>query len=136
MLETFAVQYLLQDETVLTAIALGSFVVGALIAAVFVRSETDLPRAPYFAYIALMTFAVSAVQLVWLHAVLAIEGGYLWVLMAIDLSAAVAAGYFFCRIAIARSRNAYGHGRMAFLGFLPIANFWLLLTPPKDQGAI
>ena len=82
----------------------------------------------------LITVAFSAVQMVWLHVFRALDGGYLWVLMAIDLSAAVAAGHFLCRIAIARSHNAYGHGRMAFLGFLPIANLWLLLTPPIDKA--
>ncbi len=52
--------------------------------------------------------------------------------MAISLTASIAGGYFFCRIAIARSHDAYGHGRMAFLAFIPIANFWLLLTPSKN----
>ena len=58
-------------------------------------------------------------------------GGYLWMLMIISLVSLIAAGYFLCRIAMARSRDAYGHGRMAFLAFIPYANFWLLLTPSK-----
>ena len=52
-------------------------------------------------------------------------------LMIISLVSLIAAGYFLCRIAMARSRDAYGHGRMAFLAFIPYANFWLLLTPSK-----
>ena len=40
---------------------------------------------------------------------------------------------FFCLIALARSRDAYGHGRLAVLGFIPIANFWLLLTPSENE---
>ena len=52
-------------------------------------------------------------------------------LMLISLVSIIATGYFLCRIAMARSRDAYGHGRMAFLAFIPFANFWLLLTPSK-----
>ena len=37
---------------------------------------------------------------------------------------------------MARSRDAYGHSRMAFLAFIPIANFWLLLTPSKSKMSI
>jgi len=33
---------------------------------------------------------------------------------------------------MARSRDAYGHGRMAALAFIPLANLWLLLTPSKN----
>ena len=63
-------------------------------------------------------------------------GGYLWLLMALSLAASIAGGYFLYRIAMARSRDAYGHSRMAFLAFIPIANFWLLLTPSKNEMSV
>ena len=54
-------------------------------------------------------------------------------LIAISLAAAIAGGYFACLLAMARSRDAYGHARMAFLAFIPIANFWLLVTRSKNE---
>jgi hypothetical protein len=39
------------------------------------------------------------------------------------------------RIAADRSRDAYGHGRLAALAFIPFANFWLLLTPSKAEAS-
>lgn len=34
---------------------------------------------------------------------------------------------------MARSRDVHGHGRMAILAFIPIANFWLLFAPSKNE---
>jgi hypothetical protein len=59
-------------------------------------------------------------------------GGYLWTLMAVDVVMSIVVGFFFGQIAMARSRDAYGHGRLAALAFIPIANLWLLLTPSKN----
>jgi hypothetical protein len=59
-------------------------------------------------------------------------GGYLWLLMAISIGASIISGFFYGRIAMARSRDAYGHGRMAVLAFIPFANLWLLSTPSKN----
>ena len=132
MLEDLAIQFLNQSDDTFQQIILGLIAVGAIIAAIVTRSKAELACAPYFAYTALVSFVVSTVQIVWLQSIPAISGGYLWVLMTISLAALVAGGFFFCYIAIARSRDAYGHGRMAFLTFIPIANFWLLLTPSKN----
>ena len=76
---------------------------------------------------------VSAVQIVGLQSIPAGRGGYLWVLTEIWLAAAIAGGYFVCLLAMARSRDAYGHARMAFLAFIPIANLWLLVTRSKNE---
>ena len=136
MLEELAIQYVTQDEDSLQLMGFGLTVVGAMIAALVTRSNVEIARAPYLAYSALIFFAYCAVQIVWLQSVPAVAGGYLWMLATISLAASIAFGFFLYRIAMARSRDAYGHSRMAFLAFIPIANFWLLLTPSKSKMSI
>lgn len=53
--------------------------------------------------------------------------------MLVDVVVGLGLGYAFGIIAMARSRDAYGRARMAVLAFIPIANFWLLLTPSKND---
>ena len=133
MIEDLAINLFFQEESFLLLIDIGLFVLGAIFAVIVSRSMFEIARAPYFAYSALLYFAVSAVQIVWLQILPAMSGGYVWALFAVSVVASIAAGYFFCLIALARSRDAYGHGRLAFLGFIPIVNFWLLLTPSKNE---
>lgn len=133
MLEDLALQYISLSEDNTRLLGFAFAILGGVLAGVAHRSTTELPRAPYFAYSGLLFCVVSAAQLIWLAAVPALTGGYVWVLMVIDLLARVVVGYGVGVIAMARSRDAYGHGRMAALAFIPIANFWLLLTPSKNQ---
>ncbi len=76
-----------------------------------------------------MTFAGLA------FIVQALVGGFFWVVALLEMIASLIAGFFLARIATARSRDAYGHGRMAALAFIPIANFLLLLTPSKNGAS-
>ena len=133
MLEDLAIQFFSKSEELFRQIALGLVVIGAITAAIVVRSKIEISRAAYFAYLALIYFVVSATQTVFFLSLPAAKGGYFWVLLAISLLAFIAGGFFHCRISMARSRDAYGHARMAFLGFIPIAGFWLLLTPSKNK---
>lgn len=132
MFENIAINYLNQPEGTLNTIGYGLVIVGAVVAGITNRSNAELARVPYFAQSALIFLLVSAVQLVWLQTFPAMMGGYLWVLMAVSFAASMVGGYFFGKIAMARSRDAYGHGRMAALAFIPLANFWLLLKPSKN----
>ena len=131
MIQDLSIQFLNQGEDARFRINLVLLVVGAIIAAIVARSKVEISRAPYFVYSTLIFFALQAVQIIWFQVVAAMAGGYLWMLMLISLVSFIATGYFLCRIAMERSRDAYGHGGMAFLAFIPFANFWLLLTPSK-----
>lgn len=133
MLEDLALQYVSLSEDDLRLIGYGFAIAGGVLAGLLHRGTSELSRAPYFAFNGLMFFVVSAAQLVWLGSIPALKGGYVWVFMLVDVLVRVAAGYGVGVIAMARSRDAYGHGRMAALAFIPIANFWLLLTPSKNQ---
>lgn len=133
MLEDVAIQYVSQSEDDLRLIGYGITVAGAVVAGLLNRSSAELRRAPYFAYSGLLFLIVAASQLVWFGSIPAMTGGYLWVFMLVDVVVGLAVGYAFGVIAMARSRDAYGHGRMAALAFIPLANFWLLLTPSKNS---
>ena len=135
MLEETAIRFVSQQETNLQGIVLSLIILGAIIAGISTRSKIEITRAPYFAYLGLIIFGYSGVQLVWLLSGNAIAGGYLWALVAMSLSASIVAAYLFCIVAMARSRDAYGHGRMSILAFIPIANFWLLLTRSNNENS-
>ena len=135
MLEEFAIQYLSLRENTIGLIGYGLAVVGAIIAAIFVRSKVEIAREAYFAYSALILFLVSSVQAVWLLSTPATESGYLWMLMANSFAASIVSGYFIYRLAMARSRDAFGNTRSAFLAFIPFLNFWLLFARPKDEAS-
>jgi hypothetical protein len=133
MLEEIAIDYISQTEESLKAISYGISIAGAVAAGIFHKSNAELRRAPYFAYTGLLFFIVNGVQLVWLGSVPAMAGGFLWVLMFMDVVAGLGAGYACCIMAMARSRDAYGHAGMAFLAFIPFANFWLLLKSSENE---
>lgn len=133
MFEDLAIQYVSQTEESLRLISYGITIAGAVVAAIFHKSTAELRRAPYFAYSGLLFFIAAASQLVWFGSIPAMTGGFLWVFMLVDVVVGLGVGYAFGIIAMARSRDAYGHARIAFLAFIPIANFWLLLTPSKNE---
>ena len=136
MLEDLALQYVGQTEGGSRAISYGLVIIGAIIAGYFTKSKSEIARAPYFAFGALLFLAVAGVQFVWLESVSAIAGGYLWVLMTVDLLSSLALGFFTCQIAMARSRDAYGDARNAVLAFIPVANLFLLFKPSKRTQTI
>tara|TARA_R110002124_G_scaffold53531_10_gene153592 strand:+ start:266 stop:1156 length:891 start_codon:yes stop_codon:yes gene_type:complete len=135
MMEDLAIQYVSQTEDSLRLMSYGITIVGALVAALFHNSTVELRRGPYFAFFGLLYFIVSASQIVWFGSIPALAGGFLWIFMLVDVIVALGVGYAFGVLSMARSRDGFGHARMAFLAFIPIANFWLLLTPSTNDVA-
>jgi len=134
MLEDIAIQYVGQTEIRLQLISYLFTVAGAIVAAIFHKSDITLQRSPYFAYSCILIFIAKGAQFVWLDPISAAVEGFLWVLMLNDLIVDLAIGYTLGIIAMARSRDAYGHARKAFLAFIPVANLWLFLARSKDGG--
>ncbi len=136
MLEALALQYSELPEDQMRSIGYGLVVLGGIIGGLTNRSLVEIRRAPYFALSGLIFLGVSAVTFTGMAFVVqALVGSFLWVVVGLEMLASVAAGFFVARIAVARSRDAYGHGRMAALAFIPIANFWLLLTLSKNEAS-
>jgi len=117
MLEDIAHQYINTPEDKLRLIAYGFTIVGFIVAVIITRSKSELRRAPYFAYSGLLFLAAAVTQFVWLGSSQAMAGGFLWVLMAVDVVSTLIIGYFFGIIARARSHNAFGHGRHSILAW-------------------
>lgn len=136
MLEDIALQYVNQTEDDIRLISYGLVILGALIAGMTTRGKAELQRAPYFAYSALLLFGGAALQFVWLGSLSAMAGGYLWALASIEVISTVLIGYAFGVIAMARSRDAFGHGRYAALAFIPLANFVLLLKQSRNDLSV
>lgn len=90
-------------------------------------------RVPFFVFSAIIFFSVAAIRIVWLQVIPAVLDGYTWMILAIHWSGLFALGFWNGRIALARARDAYGDGRYAVLGFIPLANLALVfkrsLTP-------
>lgn len=134
MLEDLALQYSELPEDQMRSIGYGLVILGGVIGGLTNRSMAEIRRAPYFALSGLIFLCVSVVTLAGLAFIVqALAGSFFWVIVGLEMLASVIGGFFVARIAAARSRDAYGHGRMAALAFIPIANFWLLLTPSKNE---
>jgi hypothetical protein len=132
MLENLAFQYAQIPENEMRSISYGLVILGGIIGGLTDRSIAEFSRAPYFALLGLIFFSVSFVSVFsMVFIVSAIINGFFWVIVAVELLVMVAGGFFVARVATARSRDAYGHGGMAALAFIPIANFWLVLTSSK-----
>jgi hypothetical protein len=94
-----------------------------------------LARAPYFGLTGMILAAVSAFSLIEAMVLIAaMKGGFLWVLLVLEFAVLAVAGFATGRIAMARSRDAYGHSGNAALAFIQIANLWLPLHPGRRTG--
>ena len=136
MLEYMALAATEWSETASYVVNYLLLIIGGLIGGFTNRSELSLTRAPYFAQSAVILICTSLVSVLMLPFLIpAMRGGFLWVVLLAEFGALVAAGFWFARIAIARSRDAYGTGDRAALAFIPLANLWLLFTPSRSTEA-
>lgn len=135
MLEKLAHQYLTLGDGALLLILIVSLLPGVFIALLTNRSESEMPRAPFFATVTGIHLALTLAHAIWLKSPAAIVGGYLWTLIAATMAANGIAGYFIFRAAMARSRDAFGGNAMGFLVFAPILNLWLQFKGSRNPDA-
>ena len=134
MLEDLALQYSELPEDQMRQLSYGLLILGGIIGGLTYRSVTEIRRAHYFALSGLIFLCVAVVTFGGMAFIVqAFVGGFFWVIVGAEMLASVVGGFFLARIAADRSRDAYGHGRMAALAFIPLANFWLLLTLSKNE---
>lgn len=108
-------------------------IISAIFTGILKRTTQRMPRSTYFLNTALVTFVAGASQFMWVSVFDAIVSGYVIVIAAADFAVWIGVGYFITMLAKARSNDAFGHSRFAPLGFIPIANFILLLKPSADR---
>jgi len=77
----------------------------------------------------------STLPLAWLATFEAMKAGILWLLVAAVFAGIATLGYAFGVLSHARSVSGYGDGNSAWMGFVPIANLFLLFKKPEqDDG--
>jgi hypothetical protein len=133
MIEDLAIGYVSQSEGTLRSIHFALMVLGGIVAGGTNTSRSEIQRAPYFVYSSLLLLAGAAFKSIWILSFPAMAGGYLWLLAFVNIGWSIAAGFCLCRIAMARSRDAYGSNGYAALSFIPIANLWLLLKESRNE---
>lgn len=133
MLERFAVGLLNRSEGELVAVALLMIVVGFIFALLFRRGGTfSMRRVPYFIWTSAVFGLVSALPLAWLLTIEAATIGVLWMLVALVFGGVFGGGVAYGALGHARSVDAYGDGRNAWMALVPIANLVLLFRRPLD----
>ena len=132
MMDKLVLQHMAELENFLLLIIYGFVVFGALVAGITPPKKFALLRGPYFGYSGVLFLLIVIVQYIWLGIGPAIVGGYVWVLVSIQIIALVIAGYFLGVINMARSRDAFGHAWFASFGFVPIASFVLIFKRSKN----
>jgi hypothetical protein len=136
MLEKFAISLLNQSEAVLMAAGIGVSIVGFILALLKRQGSTwSLRRVPYFLALAGTFVVSSALPLAWLATFEAMQAGILWLLVAAVFTGIAALGYAYGVISHARSVSGYGDGSSAWMGFVPIANLFLLFKTPMQDAS-
>jgi len=135
-LEQVAINYTFLSESELKLIHYLLVIVGAVAAAIFSKTQGELERAPFFFGLAVVSLCLTIAEYVWLASFEATAGGFLWALFMTSVSLKLVGGYAIGVIAIARSRDAYGHGKLAFLTFIPILGLVLILKGSKNTTSI
>lgn len=141
MLEELALKLLYPSDNFVHTLFFAIIALSAIGAAAIPQKRVALSRTPYCVYWCLIIFLVCATDLIRMHADAFENAGALWTLALLNLSECAAVGFVVCRIAKARSRDAYGTPWAAALAFIPIIGFWLMLkgtakNPKFRQAAI
>jgi hypothetical protein len=111
----------------------GTFVAGFLVALMARRGATlSLRRVPHLQLLSLHALALALAGFLGLLVPSAVEAGRMWMVMATQFAVMAVGGYILGVLSHARSVNAYGDGRHAWMGIIPIANLILMTKRPLD----
>lgn len=131
-MDKFFVSLLLQDEAGMIGIAFLLIIGGAIAAAFLFDVKISYRRVAYLWFIALSGLALTISQFLWFMVPAAVDAGLLSILMIVTLGSFALFGGAYYFASAARARDISGTTSNAWLGFVPLANFWLLF---KSGGA-
>jgi hypothetical protein len=106
---------------------------GAVLGAITWRNEAKLRRVYYLLGTTALTAALAFAQLAWIKAPQALASGHLGLVFGVSTASLVVFGYANWMLAAARSRDIKGTRSLAVLGFLPLANFYLMFATPRPS---
>jgi hypothetical protein len=131
MLEDFATGLMAWDEADRGALALALFGSGFLVGLVLrTGSRRTLGPLPFLVVLALIATLNSLSPAIWQWEGSARASGLLWTLVALQFGGLAVVGCVYGIASHARSVDAFGSGRWAWLGIVPLANLYLWFKPP------
>ena len=127
-MDQYAISLLLLGEGALLAITLSLLVAGGLIAARIFNVQVVFRRVVYLWCLTGLLLGISLSQLIWLLAPAAAEHELLWLVATAGLgcSALFGAGLYYS--SAGRSNDIKGDTSSAWLGFVPLANLYLVFA--------
>lgn len=132
MLEVLTLRYAELAQGLLIAIGLGVIVLGGMLVFVLVPRRSDLlSRSWYLQRLGMASFLFAVNQLWWFLYVPAVKIGVSFLFVLTDTVGELAYGAYIAHIALARSRDAYGHDGRAWWAFVPFVNLFLLFKPSQ-----
>ncbi|MCU0828438.1 MAG: hypothetical protein MUE52_13765 [Tabrizicola sp.] len=134
MLEDWAWQHIAHSELYVRLFSVGWALAGGVLAAVLHRGSAVLQRAPYFAMTGFVVLGIALFQYAWVMGGAAMQGGWLFWMIALDAAFSAAAGYVLVVLGQARSRDVLGHGKAGIASVVPLANLWLMFAPGQDPS--
>ncbi len=141
MFEGLALKIITQGEGLLFLLWIGIAVAGFIVGYQIRKDSTlSMRRMPYLIWYGIIYCALSATAFAWLGMFAAIESGTLAILLLFICAGIFAAGLGLAVIGHARSTNAIGNGKDAWMAIVPIANLILFFKRPlnyaEDQKSI
>lgn len=131
-MDTFIVRILLLEETVMVGIAVILTVAGGVLGSRLFNVQITIRRVAYLWWLAGINLALLVPQMLWAALPTAADFGLISVFAAVLFGCFVLYGMSLYYGSAARSNHIDGTTRRAWLGFVPIANLWLLF---KSSGA-
>lgn len=140
-MDRLVVSFLLLGEGAIIGSALLLVIVGGLITSQLLDVQIAFRRVTYIWCVALLGLGLSVSQVLWTLTPVAADTGLLWLLAGGALGAFVLFGAGLYYGSAARSRDIKGDTSSAWLGFVPIANLWLIFkraerAMPQQRGVL
>ncbi|WP_404422621.1 hypothetical protein [Thalassospira australica] len=120
------ISLLLQDEATLIGINVVLIIAGGIAAAFFLDVKITYRRVEYLWFIALSGLALTISQFLWALTPAAADAGLLSILIIVGMGSFALFGAAIYYASAARSRHICGQTSNAWLGFVPLANLWLI----------
>lgn len=133
--ETLATRLIVQDNWLIRLVGLGFAVLGGAVSALLFVSASRMARPTYVLGngVILVLAVLAEAALIPVSGV--IESGAIGARVLTWAFVQFACGFALWRLAAARSRDALGHSLAGALAFIPLANLWLMLAPPREEPA-
>lgn len=130
-MDQFFVRLFFENAGMLLASQVLLFLAGGLSGILFSDVKISLRRLTYFFSSSLLTFSFSLSQIIWLKAPGTIPSACIIPLILIGLIACFLFGFGVHYCAAARCNSIEGTSKKAWMAFVPLVNFWLVITPAK-----